>query len=44
MAHADRKKIREYRAQDNPSAALKFDKLLSEKIEKLVKLPTLGRL
>ncbi|UNE55509.1 type II toxin-antitoxin system RelE/ParE family toxin [Bartonella machadoae] len=31
-------------AQDNPSAALKFDKLLSEKVEKLVKFPTLGRL
>nr|CDP79670.1 YacB protein [Bartonella schoenbuchensis] len=43
IAHVDRKKIREYIAQDNPSAALKFDKLLSEKIKKLVKFPTLGR-
>ncbi|QEE08690.1 type II toxin-antitoxin system RelE/ParE family toxin [Bartonella kosoyi] len=44
VARVDRKKIREYISQDNPSAALKFDQLLSEKIEKLVKFPTLGRL
>ncbi|WP_273791673.1 MULTISPECIES: type II toxin-antitoxin system RelE/ParE family toxin [unclassified Bartonella] len=44
VAHVDRKKIREYISQDNPSAALKFDQLLSEKVEKLVKFPTLGRL
>ncbi|PIT68528.1 type II toxin-antitoxin system RelE/ParE family toxin [Bartonella tribocorum] len=44
VARVDRKKIREYISQDNLSAALKFDQLLSEKVEKLVKLPTLGRL
>ncbi|QEE11953.1 type II toxin-antitoxin system RelE/ParE family toxin [Bartonella krasnovii] len=44
VAHVDREKIREYISQDNPSAALKFDQLLSEKVEKLVKFPTLGRL
>ncbi|WP_375678197.1 MULTISPECIES: type II toxin-antitoxin system RelE/ParE family toxin [unclassified Bartonella] len=44
VAHVDRKKIREYISQDNPSAALKFDQLLSEKVEILVKFPTLGRL
>ncbi|CAK00989.1 type II toxin-antitoxin system mRNA interferase toxin, RelE/StbE family [Bartonella tribocorum] len=44
VARVDRKKIREYISQNNPSAALKFDQLLSEKIEKLVKFSTLGRL
>ncbi len=38
IAHVDRKKICEYISQDNPSAALKFDQLLFEKAEKLVKL------
>ncbi|GAA5095840.1 hypothetical protein GCM10023260_04080 [Bartonella acomydis] len=37
ITRIDRKKIGEYRAQDNFSAALKFDKFLSEKEGKLVK-------
>ncbi|AGF75705.1 type II toxin-antitoxin system mRNA interferase toxin, RelE/StbE family [Bartonella vinsonii] len=44
IAQFDRQKIREYIAQDNHSAALAFDKILSEKVERLIKFPTLGRL
>ncbi|EJF92280.1 RelE/StbE family addiction module toxin [Bartonella taylorii 8TBB] len=44
IAQFDRQKIREYIAQDNLSAALAFDKILSEKVERLIKFPTLGRL
>ncbi|PIT68032.1 type II toxin-antitoxin system RelE/ParE family toxin [Bartonella tribocorum] len=43
IAHYDRQKIREYIAQENPSAALAFDKFLSEKVKQLVRFPTLGR-
>lgn len=43
-ASIDRKKIREYIAQDNPAAALTIDELLSEKAGRLVDHPNLGRL
>ncbi|ATP12438.1 hypothetical protein BHOIPH791_15210 [Bartonella henselae] len=43
IAHYDRQKIREYIAQENPSAALVFDKLLSKKVERLISFPNLGR-
>lgn len=42
-AHTDRKKIREYIAQDNPAAALALDALLSEKAGLLLEHPGLGR-
>ncbi|NNM68654.1 MAG: type II toxin-antitoxin system RelE/ParE family toxin [Gallionella sp.] len=42
-AREDRKAIREYIAADNPSAALDFDELLSEKAARLVDHPGLGR-
>lgn len=42
-ANADRKEIREYIAQDNPAAALALDELFSEKANRLVDHPDLGR-
>jgi len=42
-AREDRNAIREYIAADNPSAALDFDELLSEKAARLVDHPGLGR-
>lgn len=42
-ASADRKDIREYIAQNNPAAALALDELLSEKANRLVDHPGLGR-
>lgn len=44
MASADRKDIREYIAQNNPAAALALDELFSEKANRLVDHPGLGRL
>ena len=43
LANADRQKIREYIAQDNPAAALALDELFSEKTKSLVDHPNLGR-
>jgi toxin ParE1/3/4 len=43
LANADRQKIREYIAQDNPAAALALDELFSEKTKRLVDHPNLGR-
>ena len=43
LASADRKEIREYIARDNPSAALAIDELFSEKANRLVDHPGLGR-
>lgn len=42
-AREDRKAIREYIADDSPSAALDLDELLSEKAARLVDHPGLGR-
>lgn len=42
-ANLDRKQIREYIAQDNPTAALALDELVSEKASRLVDHPGLGR-
>lgn len=42
-ASADRKDIREYIAQNNPAAALALDELFSEKANRLVDHPGLGR-
>ncbi|MBY4677654.1 type II toxin-antitoxin system RelE/ParE family toxin [Marinobacterium arenosum] len=42
-ADLDRKEIREYIAQDNPTAALALDELISEKASRLVDHPGLGR-
>lgn len=39
----DRKSIREYIADDNPSAALDLDELLSERAARLLEHPGLGR-
>ena len=44
LANADRQKIREYIAQDNPAAALALDELFSEKTKRLIDHPNLGRL
>ena len=44
LASRDRKEIREYIAQENPSAALALDELISEKASRLVDQPGLGRL
>ena len=43
LANADRQKIREYIAQDNPAAALALDELFAEKTKRLVDHPNLGR-
>ncbi|WP_168922727.1 type II toxin-antitoxin system RelE/ParE family toxin [Polaromonas vacuolata] len=43
-AQADRKTIREFIATSNPSAALKIDKLLSDRSTSLINHPGLGRL
>ncbi|MDC9604506.1 type II toxin-antitoxin system RelE/ParE family toxin [Xenorhabdus griffiniae] len=42
-ANADRKKIREYIALDNPIAALTIDELISQKAKLLVEHPNTGR-
>jgi addiction module RelE/StbE family toxin len=42
-AAADRREIRAYIAQDNPSAALALDALLSESAARLTDHPQLGR-
>ncbi len=42
-AHADRKKIREYIAQQAPAAALALDELFSDKAGLLLDHPGLGR-
>lgn len=42
-AAADRREIRAYIAQDNPSAALALDELFSEKAGLLIDHPQLGR-
>ena len=42
-AAADRREIRTYIAQDNPSAALALDELLSEKAARLIVHPQFGR-
>lgn len=39
QASADRQQIREYIAQDNPTAALALDELISEKAGRLVAWP-----
>lgn len=43
-AAADRREIRAYIAQDNPSAALALDELISEKAGRLLDHPNMGRL
>lgn len=43
-AAADRREIRAYIAQDNPSAALALDELLFERAGRLIDHPQLGRL
>lgn len=43
-AATDRREIRAYIAQDNPSAALALDELLSERAGRLIDHPQLGRL
>ena len=43
MAEADRENIFDYIAQDNPSAALALDELLSEKAARLIDHPQFGR-
>ncbi|MDI5985648.1 type II toxin-antitoxin system RelE/ParE family toxin [Halomonas sp. M4R5S39] len=43
LARLDRKEIREYIAQDNPTAALALDELVSEKAQRLADHPNLGR-
>lgn len=43
MASADRKDICEYIAQNNPAAALALDELFSEKANRQVDHPGLGR-
>ena len=42
-ASTDRKRIREYIAQDNRAAALALDELFSETADRLVEYPSLGR-
>ena len=42
-AVADRREIRAYIAQDNPSAALALDELHSERAARLIDHPQLGR-
>jgi len=42
-AATDRREIRAYIAQDNPSAALALDELLSERAGRLLDHPQLGR-
>ena len=42
-AATDRREIRAYIAQDNPSAALALDELLSERAARLINHPQLGR-
>ena len=42
-AQKDRKEIREYIAQDNSTAALAIDELISEKVSRLFDHPKLGR-
>ena len=42
-AAADRREIRAYIAQDNPSAALALDELLSERAARLIDHPQPGR-
>ncbi|WP_022726795.1 type II toxin-antitoxin system RelE/ParE family toxin [Fodinicurvata sediminis] len=42
-AHEDRKRIRDYIAQDNPQAALALDRLFSTKVQYLKTHPELGR-
>ena len=42
-AWADRRSIREYIAADNPRAALTLDELFSEKANRLVANPGIGR-
>lgn len=42
-AAADRREIRAYIAQDNPSAALALDELFSGKAARLIAHPLLGR-
>ncbi len=43
LASADRNKIREYIAHDNPAAALALDELFSAQANRLVDHPGLGR-
>jgi len=43
LAAADRREIREYIAQDNPTAALALDELFSEKAGRLADHSKLGR-
>ncbi len=43
QAAADRREIRAYIAQDNPSAALALDELISGKAARLIDHPQLGR-
>lgn len=42
-AAAERREIRAYIAQDNPTAALALDELFTEKAARLVEHPSLGR-
>ncbi|MDO4706613.1 MAG: type II toxin-antitoxin system RelE/ParE family toxin [Comamonadaceae bacterium] len=42
-AAADRRELRAYIAQDNPSAALALDALIAEKVARLLEHPQLGR-
>ena len=42
-AATDRREIRAYIAQDNPSAALALDELLSERAARLIDHPQLGQ-
>lgn len=43
QAGADRHQIREYIAEDNPTAALALEELISEKASRLADHPGLGR-
>jgi addiction module RelE/StbE family toxin len=43
QAAADRREIRAYIAKDNPAAALSLDALFTEKAERLIAHPALGR-
>lgn len=43
MALADRERMMDYIAQDNPAAAVRLDELIQQKVEELCRQPTLYR-
>jgi toxin ParE1/3/4 len=43
MALADRERIMDYIARNNPAAAVKLDELIRQKVEQLILRPTLYR-